>query len=120
MNAVDRLKTSLQNELDSAQRAVDNFIGKLQEDAAYALKWGDSGFENAAHVAVCKEVLGYLNSERFDGNLRRIADHLREETIRKAASPEFSTSPTSNLMALYRNKSMAQVTGMVHAYAKMA
>lgn len=84
------------SDAESAEKALAEFAAKLAQDPAYALGWSIKSFEQAAALAVAKEVRRAFEQGATFDELRSVA---MREALRGARSPERSTSPTSNLMA---------------------
>lgn len=101
--------------LDELQQRIDTWTVELKANPFHAMSWGSDVARNAARIDVLKWVLEGINSMQRDLEpmpaaeiLQTLAKEAREDVMRKAKYPDYSTSPISNLMSLMRNSALSE------------
>lgn len=91
-----KLIESAERHLKMELAEIEEWRGKFEENAAYALSWGDSMVQSAARVQVLNEMIKLLKNEKFSEE--DIVGKFYRSALRKAQYRESSTSTLSNLM----------------------
>jgi hypothetical protein len=89
------------------------------EDPAYEMAWSTPAFEAAAELAVIGRIRLTIRNVRANAKtpgdvtdeaiLAAVATTVRQEAMRGAACPEFSTSVVSNLMTTLTTRAWARM-----------
>lgn len=74
---------------------LKDFRERLDRDPVHAMDWSYGFFESVARMSVAKEVIHHFEA---GVSYEDIASTLERDVLRRARSPQHSTSPTSNLM----------------------
>lgn len=85
----------MRRKMESAQEAMDKLSAEILKDPVHALSWSKGSFEEAATLAVGKEV---KRAVEIGATSAQLLEQAQRETISRARSPESSSSATSNLM----------------------
>ena len=108
------LKKWLQKEIDAAQQRVDAFKEDLNsKPPAYVFEWSNTELQYSAKLDVYSRLLAQIveaeeTGVRSSGDLLHFVHRkVLEDALRGAEDPKFSTSPLSNLVALYRTSALA-------------
>ena len=101
MNAFEKMTSSLQNDIASADETIASFNEQVAKNPAYAAQWAASFFAASATKTECSEALAEIEY-CVDKNLP-FAEYAAEQVKRLISAARmadnFSTSATSNLLA---------------------
>lgn len=109
------LTEALNYEIKWNEKKVLKFQDYMSKDAFDALESSREVFEAAAKIRVLNNALLIINETHV---LDDIVKFFQDETTRSTQYPVFSTSPTTNLMAMYKGKALAEVTELIRSYTK--
>ncbi len=102
---------------DEARRIAtrkQDFIKRFNDNAAHALDWSNETFTFIAKEAVLVKVQNAMENLREKGKTEQeavewIMEFATKEAMRVVQFPSFSTSPTSNLMAVRTGQAWAEI-----------
>jgi hypothetical protein len=106
----------LDSRVSMCKLACDEFAKDFSENPGHALSWSQSTFERAAELTVVSYVKEAVKAGK--ATFRSLQEHAKRETLKKAMYPSHSTSPVSNLMAVYTLAAWAQMVEWSEAYGK--
>lgn len=111
MKQIEQVIKFLELEIESSQSSIGSFADKVQKDAAYALKWSQESFLHAAKMEVYGRILKAISENESTVTFENLKQEAHRVVLHSALYPEgyFSTSPASNLMAVYTNKAWAEL-----------
>ena len=92
--------------IENAKETVAKFAAEIQTDnAAYHFEWAHGSMKAAAKGAVCKQVQKMLLN---GATIIDMYNEVASRVMHTAQYPEFSTSPTSNLMSQFMASAYAE------------
>jgi hypothetical protein len=92
---------------------IDKFKQELDQDAAYALSWGDNVFRAAAKLQVVNEIINSLKDNATGEDIRA---SLMERVMHGTRFPSNSSSPTRNLVEQYTLSVCAEIVDDLRRY----
>jgi len=92
--------------IENAKETVAKFAADIQTDnAAYHFEWAHGSMKAAAKGAVCKQIQKMLLN---GATIIDMYNAVTSRVMHAAKYPEFSTSPTSNLMSQFMASTYAE------------
>lgn len=92
--------------INEANDKIEKFTAELKGDnPAYAFRWGHGVMQQAANLETAISIKNHLSSDGF--SIWSLRDSATDRIKHAAKYPEFSTSPTSNLMAQFSTAAIA-------------
>lgn len=116
----DRMVKSLEHFHSNAKRECDEFAAKVatavaENNLSYVLSWGQSTFKSAPMCEHASRYLAFVRSQAKTplatpkGTMKMMLDDLNTFISTKSRHPEFSSSPTSNLVSQYALAAAAEI-----------
>lgn len=102
----------------SGLKAKAEFMSRFEENPMNAFEWSNDVFAKMAELEHNQQILDLLKKSV---SLEDIIQTLQDNVDRHALYPHFSTSPTSNLVAVYRARASARlIERLVSTVERMA
>lgn len=101
-----------QGNLETAQKELDTWKKRLDDNPLEAFNWSISAFKAAAMIMVYTGVVECMNSANEDKKwevFNDLVNVLRSAVLHSARYPEHSSSPTSNLISLVETSVKAEL-----------
>lgn len=117
-----RLKVWLEREMKSQKERMDEWSAKFAANPVFALEWSDSTFEYATrwevNLMVFQTIFERDEGIEFRTAFDRTLRWLETEVKRMARFPSMSTSHCSNLIAIRKAQSYAEVLDKLEWYLR--
>jgi len=106
LTVISMLHRRADSMISEANDKIEKFTTELKGDnPAYAFRWGHSVMQQAANLEMATAIKKQMSSDGF--SIWSLRDSATDRIKHAAKYPEFSTSPTSNLMAQFSTAAIA-------------
>jgi hypothetical protein len=101
------MRRTIQDSFTNSKHEFESFKKNFEKSPVYAFTYStDRCMQAAAKYEVAAMVESILNSDK--GGLEAAISEARHRALRGAVYPSFSTSPTSNLVEMFRTQAWAE------------